>query len=134
MLQTGAMSTIEMSNLDRKTVSNAPISLGCTAWFSRCGFGIWTGVLVKSLGPMSKLLQFCLPILFSLPILFYLQSMFVGGNFEDKSASGYDFRVIFGCLGITFWFLSLRHIPLGIATALFQSSVIFITLMSPIFL
>ena len=44
------------------------------------------------------------------------------------------FRVIFGCCGITFWFLSLRHMPLGMATALFQSSVIFITLLSPIFL
>ena len=43
------------------------------------------------------------------------------------------FRVIFGCCGITFGFV-FRHMPLGMATALFQSSVIFITLLSPIFL
>jgi len=43
-------------------------------------------------------------------------------------------RVMFGLAGITFWFLSVRNIPLGQATALFQSSVLFITLASPLLL
>lgn len=43
-------------------------------------------------------------------------------------------RVMFGMAGITFWFLSVRNIPLGQATALFQSSVLFITLASPLLL
>jgi drug/metabolite transporter (DMT)-like permease len=44
------------------------------------------------------------------------------------------FRSFLGLCGITFWFLSIRSMPLGMATALFQSSVIFITLLAPIFL
>jgi multidrug transporter EmrE-like cation transporter len=44
------------------------------------------------------------------------------------------FRSLLGLCGITFWFLSIRSMPLGMATALFQSSVIFITLLAPIFL
>lgn len=44
------------------------------------------------------------------------------------------FRVLFGFSGICFWFLSVRTMPLGQATALFQSSVIFVTLLSPFLL
>ena len=43
-------------------------------------------------------------------------------------------RVMFGFMGIVFWFLSVRTIPLGQATALFQSSVLFITMFSPLLL
>ena len=44
------------------------------------------------------------------------------------------FRVILVVAVNHFLVLSLRHMPLGMATALFQSSVIFITLLSLIFL
>jgi drug/metabolite transporter (DMT)-like permease len=36
--------------------------------------------------------------------------------------------------GISFWFLAVRSMPLGQATTLFQSSVIFVTLLSPFLL
>jgi len=43
-------------------------------------------------------------------------------------------RIIFGLSGISFWFLAVRSMPLGQATTLFQSSVIFVTLLSPFLL
>ena len=44
------------------------------------------------------------------------------------------FRIVFGLAGILLWFLALRNISLGQATALFQSSVLFVTLASPLVL
>ena len=43
-------------------------------------------------------------------------------------------RIAFGCAAMTLWFTSLRLLPLGQATALFQSSVIFVTIFSPLML
>ena len=43
-------------------------------------------------------------------------------------------RVILGLSSITCVFLALQNISLGLATALFQSSIIFVTLFSPLFL
>ena len=43
-------------------------------------------------------------------------------------------RIVFGFLGMVFWILAIRNLPLGLAAALFQSSVIFVTMLSPIFL
>ena len=39
-----------------------------------------------------------------------------------------------GLTGISLWFLAIQNISLGLATALFQSSIIFVTLASPVFL
>tara|TARA_Y100000766_G_scaffold281601_1_gene293399 strand:+ start:271 stop:1116 length:846 start_codon:yes stop_codon:yes gene_type:complete len=99
-------------------------------------FGVLTGVLVKQLGSdVNIITALFYRFLFSLPILFLFAVYVRGRHFlQINQRRIMLFRVIFGCCGITFWFLSLRHMPLGMATALFQSSVIFITLLSPIFL
>ena len=99
-------------------------------------FGVLTGVLVKKLGSEVNIITVLFyRFLFSLPILFLFAISVRGWHFlQINQRCIMLFRVIFGCCGITFWFLSLRHMPLGMATALFQSSVIFITLLSPIFL
>ena len=110
--------------------------LGISLSFLAVVFGVLTGVLVKQLGPEVNIITALFyRFLFSLPILF-LFAVFVRGQqfLQINQRRIMLFRVIFGCCGITFWFLSLRHMPLGMATALFQSSVIFITLLSPIFL
>ena len=99
-------------------------------------FGVVTGVLVKQLGAEVNIITALFyRFLFSLPILFLFAICVRGQQFlKINQRRIMLFRVIFGCCGITFWFLSIRHMPLGMATALFQSSVIFITLLSPIFL
>ena len=43
-------------------------------------------------------------------------------------------RIVTGHVGIIFWFLAIAHTSLGQATALFQSSAIFVTILSPIIL
>lgn len=99
-------------------------------------FGVLTGVLIKKLGSEVNIITVLFyRFLFSLPILFLFAISVRGWHFlQINQRRIMLFRVIFGCCGITFWFLSLRHMPLGMATALFQSSVIFVTLLSPIFL
>lgn len=99
-------------------------------------FGVLTGVLVKKLGSdVNIITALFYRFLFSLPFLFLFAISVRGRHFlQINQRRILLFRVIFGCCGITFWFLSLRHMPLGMATSLFQSSVIFITLLSPIFL
>lgn len=43
-------------------------------------------------------------------------------------------RIVFGHCGIIMWFFAVKHTTLGQATALFQSSAIFVTLLSPLIL
>ena len=110
--------------------------LGISLSFLAVVFGVLTGVLVKQLGSdVNIITALFYRFLFSLPFLF-LFAVYVRGRYflHINQRRIMLFRVIFGFCGITFWFLSLRHLPLGMATALFQSSVIFITLLSPIFL
>lgn len=99
-------------------------------------FGLLTGILVKQVSseiPISTILM--ARFWFSVPLLFFMAYMMRGAGFlaiNDKKTM--SLRVLFGLSGITFWFLSLRHIPIGLATALFQSSVLFVTLLSPFML
>ncbi|MFZ8924774.1 MAG: DMT family transporter [Candidatus Puniceispirillaceae bacterium] len=95
-----------------------------------------TGVLVKQLGPDINIVTMLFyRFLFSLPILFLFAIYLRGWQFlQINQRKTLFFRSILGCCGIAFWFLSVRSMPLGMATALFQSSVIFITLLSPLLL
>ena len=73
--------------------------------------------------------------LFSLPLLIGFGLLTRGRQFmQVNQKKTLFFRVLFGFSGICFWFLSVRTMPLGQATALFQSSVIFVTLFSPLLL
>ncbi|NCW31040.1 DMT family transporter [Alphaproteobacteria bacterium LSUCC0226] len=99
-------------------------------------FGVLTGVLVKQLGPDINIVTMLFyRFLFSLPILFLFAIYLRGWQFlQINQRKTLFFRSTLGCCGIAFWFLSVRSMPLGMATALFQSSVIFITLLSPLLL
>ena len=99
-------------------------------------FGVLTGVLIKKLGSdINIITTLFYRFLFSLPILFLYAIYLRGRNFlQINQRRILFFRSLLGLCGITFWFLSIRSMPLGMATALFQSSVIFITLLAPIFL
>lgn len=100
------------------------------------GFGLLTGTLVKLISQDVPLVTVLMGRFWaSLPVLFGLAILMRGSEWlfvRDKKTLG--LRIIFGLCGITFWFLSVRHIPIGLATSLFQSSVIFITILSPFFL
>ena len=99
-------------------------------------FGVLTGVLIKKLGSdINIITTLFYRFLFSLPILFLYAIFLRGRDFlQINQRRILFFRSLLGLCGITFWFLSIRSMPLGMATALFQSSVIFITLLAPIFL
>jgi drug/metabolite transporter (DMT)-like permease len=99
-------------------------------------FGVITGGIVKMLSDDLTLLSMLFyRFLFSLPILFLVAWRVRGRDMlRITQRRTMVVRVMFGMAGITFWFLSVRNIPLGQATALFQSSVLFITLASPLLL
>ena len=94
-------------------------------------FGVLTGVLIKKLGSdINIITTLFYRFLFSLPILFLYAIYLRGRDFlQINQRRILFFRSLLGLCGITFWFLSIRSMPLGMATALFQSSVIFITLL-----
>ena len=100
-------------------------------------FGLITGIIVKDLADeLSVILTLWYRFLFSLPLLFGV-ALFQRGMADWLKINNKRvmiIRVVFGFSGIVFWFLSVRSIPLGQATALFQSSVLFVTLFSPFFL
>ncbi|MGB1474037.1 MAG: DMT family transporter, partial [Candidatus Puniceispirillaceae bacterium] len=99
-------------------------------------FGVITGGIVKMLsGDLTLLSTLFFRYLFSLPILGLVAWRARGREMlHITQRRTMVIRVMFGLAGITFWFLSVRNIPLGQATALFQSSVLFITLASPLLL
>ena len=99
-------------------------------------FGVLTGILVKKLSTdVTLVTTIFYRFLFSLPIIFIVALVMRGRDWLHIHQRKTMFlRVFFGFCGIMFWFLSVRNMPFGLATALFQSSVIFITLMSPFLL
>ena len=108
------------------------------AFLSLCtvAFGISTGILVKSVSAdVSIITTLFYRFLFSLPLLIMFGLITRGPSlFQINQKRTLILRVMFGFSGICVWFLSVRNMPLGQATALFQSSVIFVTLLSPLLL
>ena len=100
-------------------------------------FGLITGVLVKllSLEGVSILVilfyrfWLSLPLLFLAAFLFRRTKMMQIGNRKLLLM-----RCVLGTATITLWFLALRYAPLGLAAAMFQSSVLFVTLLAPFWL
>ena len=99
-------------------------------------FGVLTGILVKKLSTdVTLVTTIFYRFLFSLPIIFIVSLVMRGRDWlHIRQRKTMCLRVFFGFCGIMFWFLSVRNMPFGLATSLFQSSVIFITLMSPFLL
>ncbi|MGU9962289.1 MAG: DMT family transporter [Candidatus Puniceispirillales bacterium WSBS_2018_MAG_OTU23] len=98
--------------------------------------GLFTSLIVKSLSPIGTILVILsLRFLFSVPPLFFIAFAKRHGKLMDiKRWDRLVMRIILGQIGIVFWFLSIAHTNLGTATALFQSSAIFVTILSPLLL
>ena len=99
-------------------------------------FGVGTGLIVKTIGdaiPLVTLLMY--RFIFSLPLLLVPAVLVRGRAFLQINARRtLIVRIGFGCVAMACWFTSIRLLPLGQATALLQSAVIFITILSPLLL
>ena len=118
-------------------VTPASRLLGLTLILAYILCGLATGLIVKDLADeLSVVISLWYRFLFSLPLLFgiALYQRGVRDWLQVTNKPVMTIRVMFGFMGIVFWFLSVRTIPLGQATALFQSSVLFITMFSPLLL
>lgn len=98
--------------------------------------GVITSLIVKNLSPLATLMvMLTVRFLFSLPFIGAAAYAKRKRNFLDITRWDIlTMRVITGHIGIMFWFLSVAHTSLGQATALFQSSAIFVTVLSPLIL
>jgi len=98
--------------------------------------GVVTSVIVKEISPLATVLVLLsLRFVFSIPPL--ALAAFVARGRLMLNVSRWDrllMRIVTGQIGIIFWFLAITHISLGQATALFQSSAIFVTILSPLIL
>jgi|TARA_B000000475_G_scaffold268362_1_gene260699 drug/metabolite transporter (DMT)-like permease len=110
------------------------IGIACT--LTAVVFGLITGMLVKKVGTdVTVITTLFYRFLFSIPLLLIFAIIARRSSFLQINQKKTLFlRIIFGFSGITFWFLAVRAMPLGQATTLFQSSVIFVTLLSPVLL
>jgi len=110
--------------------------IGVLLSFAAVLTGVITGILVKRVGVEINIgTTLFYRFLFSLPFLF-LYGFWMRGSrlMQINQPKILLLRTVFGCCGIVMWFMSLRVMPFGMATALFQSSVLFVTLLSPLFL
>ena len=111
-------------------------ALGILMTFLTIMFGVVTGLCVRSIGDSAPLVTVLMyRFVASVPLLFLLALAFRGRRFlEINARRTLVVRIAFGCVAMSLWFTSLRLLPLGQATALFQSSVIFVTIFSPLML
>jgi len=99
-------------------------------------FGVGTGLVVKKIGDDAALVSVLMyRFIFSVPLLVLLAVIARGRKFLQINARRtLMVRIVSGCCAMACWFVSIRLLPLGQATALLQSSVIFVTLLSPLLL
>ena len=98
--------------------------------------GVITSLIIKDLSPMATLMVM-LTVRFSFSLPFIGFAAYAKRKSDWLKVIRWDrliMRIIVGQTGIIFWFLSVSHTTLGQATALFQSSAIFVTVLSPIIL
>ena len=105
-------------------LSGQMIGVFCT--LSAVAFGLVAGLIIKLLSDdVSLLTTLFYRFLFCLPPILGGALWARGGDFlKLKQKKTMLFRIVFGLTGILLWFLALRNISLGQATALFQSSVL----------
>jgi len=99
-------------------------------------FALAAGLLVKKIGDQAALVTVLMyRFLLSVPLLALMAFLTRGRRFLQINARRtLMVRIAFGCVTMACWFASIRLLPLGQATALLQSSVIFVTLLSPFLL
>ena len=110
--------------------------IGITCTLTAVVLGLVTGMLVKKVGTdVTVITTLFYRFLFSVPLLLIFAIVARKSQFlKIEQKKTLLLRIIFGLSGISFWFLAVRSMPLGQATTLFQSSVIFVTLLSPFLL
>lgn len=113
-----------------------PIFIGLILSLIGIGFGVGTGVLVKFLSDDVNLaLTLFYRFLFSLPFLFLAAFIIRGRDFYKINAKKtLIIRIVVGMSGIFFWFSSVRYLPLGLATSVMHSSIIYVAMLSPLVL
>ena len=99
-------------------------------------FAVASGLMVKKIGDQAALVTVLMyRFLLSTPLIALMAFLTRGRQFLQINARRtLMVRVVFGCVTMACWFISIRLLPLGQATALLQSSVIFVTLLSPLLL
>ena len=98
--------------------------------------GVFTSLIIKDLSPLATLMVM-LTVRFAFSMPFIGIAAYVKRKSDWLKITRWDrllMRIVVGQLGIIFWFLAVAHTSLGQATALFQSSAIFVTVLSPIIL
>ena len=107
--------------------------IGVLCTLSAIACGLITGLIVKVLSDdLSLLTALFYRFLFCVPLLLVTAVWVRGRDFYKlQQKKTMVVRIIFGLSGILLWFLAIRNISFGQATALFQSSVLFVTLASP---
>ena len=98
--------------------------------------GVVTSTVVKSLtAEFAVVVLLSMRFMFSIPPLALAAWLARGrGMLRINRWERLLMRMVAGHFGIVFWFLSIAHAGLGQATALFQSSAIFVTILSPLVL
>lgn len=98
--------------------------------------GLASGMLIKKVSVDANLITTLFyRFVFSVPLLLLFAAYARGWSaFKISQKKTMAFRTVFGFSGMVFWMVAIRNLPLGQATALFQSSVIFVTLLSPLLL
>ena len=110
--------------------------IGITCTLTAVVLGLVSGILVKKVGTdVTVITTLFYRFLFSVPLLLIFAIIARKSQFlKIEQKKTLLLRIIFGLSGISFWFLAVRSMPLGQATTLFQSSIIFVTLLSPFLL
>ena len=110
--------------------------IGITCTLTAVVLGLVSGILVKKVGTdVTVITTLFYRFLFSVLLLLIFAIIARKSQFlKIEQKKTLLLRIIFGLSGISFWFLAIRSMPLGQATTLFQSSVIFVTLLSPFLL
>ena len=112
------------------------IIIGTLLTITGIACGIGTGVIVKIIADeVSLSMTLWFRFVLSLPLLFaaaYWQNGL--SAYRIKAKGTLVIRIILGLAGISLWFISMRTLPIGLATALVLSSTIYVAMASPLFL
>ena len=112
------------------------IIIGTLLTITGIGCGIGTGVIVKIIADeVSLLMTLWFRFMLSLPLLFAAAYWQKGlSAYRIKAKGTLCIRILLGLAGISLWFISMRTLPIGLATALVLSSTIYVAMASPLFL
>ena len=110
--------------------------IGSLIWIIFIFLSVFTHMIIKSLsGEVDFIVTLFSRFVYSLPILFILA--YLARNkllLKVNNWKNIILRSCFGFITMVMVFSSLQLIPIGLTTALAQSSAIYVTLLSPFFL